>query len=399
MDKKGDEMRYFSMFSGIGGFEYGIEKAVSIWNRQNQKGKKGSGSDLRCVQRESGGRSKELNNIKDELGKWECVGFSEVDKYAIQIFQKHWKGVKNYGDATKISTKELPDFDFLVGGFPCQSFSMAGKRRGLQDTRGTLFYEIARICADKRPRHFLLENVKGLLSHESGETFTTILRVFTDLGYVCQFEVCNSCDFGVPQNRERVFIVGHLRGDSIKQIFPLRESATESEREDGEDLKYNAQASSASPMEFGFTDNVGALRARDYKDPKIVKIEKVGNIYKSGGQAGSVVSEDGLSPTFSTGKRGGIANMPIVASRSDAPFKKKETAPIVRCSDKGDVRVITKSHKEDKCILAPNNFNHHAGEGSKGRKRRLTNKVPAIQASRGGSSQESYVVTKQKKKK
>ena len=197
-------MKYFSMFSGIGGFENGIERAVSIWNSQHQK-------------EGSGGESKELNN-------WECVGYSEIDKYAIQIYRKHFGGHKNYGDATKIKTEELPDFDFLVGGFPCQSFSMAGKRRGLQDARGTLFYEIARICADKRPRHFLLENVKGLLSHESGKTFTTILRVFTDLGYVCQFEVCNSCDFRAPQNRERVFIIGHLRGDSIKQLFPLRES-------------------------------------------------------------------------------------------------------------------------------------------------------------------------------
>jgi len=182
-----DKVRVFSMFSGIGGFEYGIEQAFG-------------------------------DNV-------EFVGSSEIDKYASSVYKKHFKGVKNYGDATKIRSEELPDFEFLVGGFPCQSFSLAGKRGGLQDTRGTLFYEIARVLADKRPRYFLLENVKGLLGHDLGKTITTILRVFTDLGYVCQLEVCNSCNFGVPQNRERVFIIGHLGGESRPKVFPLAENA------------------------------------------------------------------------------------------------------------------------------------------------------------------------------
>ena len=237
-----DKVRVFSMFSGIGGFEVGIKKSL--------------------------------------MESSELVGFCEIDKYAVQIFKENWKGVKNYGDATKIKTEELPDFGILVGGFPCQSFSLAGQRGGLQDTRGTLFYEIARILADKRPRHFLLENVKGLLSHDLGKTITTILRVFTDLDYVCQLEVCNSCDFGVPQNRERVFIIGHSGRDSFRQIFPLREGSTTIDGTDGADLddddisdqeadqrneredpslypdilkknKTTAQSSSASPMEFG----------------------------------------------------------------------------------------------------------------------------------------------------
>jgi len=171
-------MKYFSMFSGIGGFELGIGEAH------------------------------------------DCVGYSEVDKYAIQIYEKHFKH-KNYGDATKINTAELPDFDLLVGGFPCQAFSIAGKRKGFDDSRGTLFYEIARVLRDKRPRHFLLENVKGLLSHDKGKTFQTILEVLSDLGYDVEWRVLNSKNFGVPQNRERVFIVGCLRGERRQQVLPF----------------------------------------------------------------------------------------------------------------------------------------------------------------------------------
>lgn len=109
----------------------------------------------------------------------------------------------------------------LVGGFPCQAFSVAGKRLGFQDTRGTLFFEIARILAHKRPRHFLLENVKGLLSHDEGKTFATILGVLSDLGYRVEWQVLNSKDFGVPQNRERVFFVGHLGDGSTRKVFPI----------------------------------------------------------------------------------------------------------------------------------------------------------------------------------
>ncbi len=150
-----------------------------------------------------------------ELGfpaSWQCVGFSEVDKYASHIYRKHFCRHKQHGDITKINTNELSDFELLCGGFPCQAFSIAGKRRGFQDTRGTLFFQICRIAKDKKPRLLLLENVKGLLSHDQGQTFHTIIRSLDGLGYDLQWQVLNSKNFGVPQNRERVFIVGHLRG-------------------------------------------------------------------------------------------------------------------------------------------------------------------------------------------
>lgn len=225
-------MRYFSTFSGIGGFELGIQQAYETLcnahgsevgggkadkernkrQRFQPSARKDVGSTKRPV-------SERDNNISNKRPL--CVGYSEIDKYAVQIYQHHFPEHKNYGDITKINAAELPDFDLLVGGFPCQSFSIAGKRKGFEDTRGTMFFEIARIIREKRPRFLLLENVKGLLSHDQGATFFTIITTLDELGYDLQWQVLNSKNFGVPQNRERVFIVGHLRGTSRPQVFPL----------------------------------------------------------------------------------------------------------------------------------------------------------------------------------
>lgn len=166
-------MRYFSMFSGIGGFELTMPK------------------------------------------EYECVGFSEIDKRAIEVYKRYFPKHKNYGDATKIDTRELPDFELLVGGFPCQAFSIAGKRKGFNDIRGTLFFEISRILSAKRPRFILLENVRGLLNHQEGKTFQTILRVLSELGYGIEWCIFNSFNFGVPQLRQRLFIKGIIREKQI----------------------------------------------------------------------------------------------------------------------------------------------------------------------------------------
>jgi len=136
---------------------------------------------------------------------WECVGFSEIDKYAIQIYQKHFPNHTNFGDATRIIPERLPDFDLLCGGFPCQPFSIAGKRGGFEDTRGTLFFEIAKIARVKKPRYLFLENVKGLLSHDEGNTFATIISAIDELGYDCQWQVLNSDNIDTPQVRESFY--------------------------------------------------------------------------------------------------------------------------------------------------------------------------------------------------
>lgn len=116
----------------------------------------------------------------------------------------------------------MPDFDLLCGGFPCQAFSVAGKRRGFDDTRGTLFFEIARVAGAKRPQYLLLENVPGLLSHDKGRTFAAILAALNDLGYRVEWQVLNSKDFGVPQSRRRVYIVGYLDARCAGKILPIR---------------------------------------------------------------------------------------------------------------------------------------------------------------------------------
>jgi len=209
-------MKYFSLFSGIGGFELGIQQAYEIMCTKNKEQRiQGTGDSERPPSK--------LSNVG--TNRLTCIGYSEIDMYAIEIYQKHFLANKNYGDITKINPKKIPDFDLLVGGFPCQAFSIAGKRKGFKDTRGTLFFEIVRILRIKKPRLFLLENVKGLLSHDNGSTFKTIISTLTKLGYDIQWQVLNSKNFGVPQNRERVFIVGHLRGTTRPQVFPIRESS------------------------------------------------------------------------------------------------------------------------------------------------------------------------------
>jgi len=151
------------------------------------------------------------------------VGACEIDKYARQVYGKHFPDVPIHEDATKLNPEELPDFDILCAGFPCQSFSTAGKRLGFEESRGTLFYEIARIARQKRPRYIFLENVRGLLYHDEGRTFTTIIKTFYELGYDIEWQVINSKYF-VPQNRSRVFIIGYLRGTGKPKVFPIRET-------------------------------------------------------------------------------------------------------------------------------------------------------------------------------
>ena len=172
-------MKVFSMFSGIGGFDLA------------------------------------MRNLGHEI-----VGACEIDKYAQQVYRKQFPGVPIHDDASKVQAESLPQFDVLCGGFPCQAFSIAGKRRGFSDTRGSLFFEIARIAKEKQPSILFLENVKGLFSHDKGETFRTILNSLDEVGYDVEWQLHNSKHF-VPQNRERVFIIGHLRGQRSRQVFPL----------------------------------------------------------------------------------------------------------------------------------------------------------------------------------
>lgn len=153
-----------------------------------------------------------FQNAATELGlETECVFTSEIDSWACKTYSKNFSKDNHSPqcDITKVHETEIPDFDVLLAGFPCQAFSIAGKRGGFEDTRGTLFFDVARIVKEKRPRAFLLENVKGLVNHKGGKTLDTIINTLKeDLGYNVFFKVLNAKDFNVPQNRERIYIVG-----------------------------------------------------------------------------------------------------------------------------------------------------------------------------------------------
>ena len=180
-------MKFLDLFSGIGGFRLGLEAHGH-----------------------------------------ECVGFCEIDKYARESYKAIHKteGELELHDITTVTDAQWRELrgsvDILAGGFPCQAFSIAGKRQGFADeTRGTLFFEIMRAAKQIQPPLLFLENVKGLLNHDNGRTFRIILQAMDELGYDAEWQVLNSKDFGVPQNRERVFIIGHLRGSGGREIFPI----------------------------------------------------------------------------------------------------------------------------------------------------------------------------------
>tara|TARA_R110002051_G_scaffold296226_1_gene362264 strand:- start:26 stop:943 length:918 start_codon:yes stop_codon:yes gene_type:complete len=197
-----------------------------------------------------GGFDLALRNLNHTI-----VGACEIDRYARQVYGRHFPGIKIYENATTIKPEELPDFDILAAGFPCQAFSIAGKRRGFADTRGSLFFEIARVAKEKRPSILLLENVKGLLSHDKGNTFKTIINTLDEIGYDAEWQVLNSKYF-VPQNRERIFIIGHFRGERTRQIFPLGESSEQ----------YNKSCREAQSQGQRFSSKyTGALDANYYK--------------------------------------------------------------------------------------------------------------------------------------
>ena len=141
--------------------------------------------------------------------KYKVVGYSELDKDAIELYEYNFPGIKNWGDITRINEKKLPDFDLFTGGFPCQPFSTVGKRQGELDTRGTLFGDIIRICEYKQPRYILLENVKGLCVGKHKPTFEKIISELKRIGYDTRHAILNSKNYGVPQNRERLWIFGY----------------------------------------------------------------------------------------------------------------------------------------------------------------------------------------------
>ena len=231
-------MKFLDLFAGIGGFRLGME-----------------------------------------ANGHECIGFCEIDKFARASYKAIYdtEGEIELHDITKVTDEEVKAIghvDIICGGFPCQAFSVAGKRKGFEDTRGTLFFEIARFASILRPSLLFLENVKGLLSHDKGNTFKTILRALDGLGYDVEWQVLNSKNFSVPQNRERVFIIGHLRGASTRGVFPF---GGESSKFYSEQPEIDIVGNTKNPKDTSYGTGsvvynskglIGTLCARDYKEPK-----------------------------------------------------------------------------------------------------------------------------------
>lgn len=187
--KQHDVLRFIDLFAGIGGIRCGLELAAE------EKG---------------------LKPI--------CVFTSEIKPYAIKVLQENHPGETITGDITKVDTRNIPNFDILCAGFPCQAFSSAGKRQGFADTRGTMFFEVERILKDKRPKGFILENVEGLVNHDGGKTLQVIVDRLAALNYKFDFRVLNSKYFGVPQERKRIYIVGSTNDTPNLDNFPIKES-------------------------------------------------------------------------------------------------------------------------------------------------------------------------------
>ena len=253
-------MKFLDLFAGIGGFRLGMESAGH-----------------------------------------ECVGFCEIDKFARKSYKAihDTKGEIELHDITAVSDESIRRIgrvDIICGGFPCQAFSIAGNRRGFEDTRGSLFFEIARFASILRPKYLFLENVKGLLNHDGGATFETILGALDELGYNVEWENINSKNFGVPQNRERVLIIGHLRGECTRRVFPLSKGGQQA-------TSIKEQYSNTITTRYGNSQGAGAYIV----ESKSQKVRSIGNIHPSGnGMNGEVYDSTGLAPTLTTNKGEGV---------------------------------------------------------------------------------------------
>ena len=179
-------VRFIDLFAGIGGIRTGLSQAL------------------------------------EEAGYMpQCVLTSEIKPYAIKVLHDNYPQENMVGDVTQLSIEDIPDFDILCAGFPCQAFSSAGKRQGFADTRGTLFFEVERILRAKLPQGFILENVEGLVNHDGGRTLDVIISKLLDLGYKVEYKVLNSTRFGVPQERKRIYIVGTFVEKPDLEQFPI----------------------------------------------------------------------------------------------------------------------------------------------------------------------------------
>ena len=265
---RGDRKRTLNvldLFSGIGGFALGIENAGM---------------------------------------QHEWLGFSEIDKYATELYKRRFPNAKELGSVENVSYKKLKGkrLDLLTGGFPCQAFSIAGNRRGFEDTRGTMFFEIARILRDyiengKPIPCILLENVKGLLSHDNRRTFTTIYKILTDLNYTIECQLVNT-KWWLPQNRERIFIFGRYNGNpSGRKVFPIYNKSKKA-------TKLQGQFTNTLTARYDGVGN-GSYVVESELNAQKGKLNQICNVGGKDNQANRVYDVNGISKTLTDGGGGG----------------------------------------------------------------------------------------------
>lgn len=349
-------MKFLDLFSGIGGFRLGLERSGHT-----------------------------------------PVGYVEIDKFARQSYQAMYNtdGEWTAEDINKVTDEEWRKFngtvELIAGGFPCQSFSIAGKREGfLNQTKGTLFFEVARAVKQIKPRFVFLENVKGLLNHDKGNTFRTILNTFDELGYDVEWRICNSKDFGVPQNRERVYIIGHLRGDSEREVFPFFGENGEINQSiikqignvsTGKMLENNSQSGRVYSLDSLSPTISAAMGMGGGRVPLInpANVKQVGNISESnsfGGNphTGRVYSDDGLSPTLNTMQGGGRETKVAIPVLTPDRVNKRQNGR--RFKNNGDPS-FTLTAQDKHGVVVKNNIEEYA--------RKVTKKEFGVTETKDGS--------------
>ena len=294
-------MNFLDLFAGIGGFRLGMERAGH-----------------------------------------KCVGYCEIDKYARLSYNAihNTEGEIDYKDITEVTNEEFRKLrgkvDVICGGFPCQAFSIAGNQLGFEDARGTLFYEIARAAEQVKPRYLFLENVRNLLSHDKGKTFERMLKILDELGYDAEWQVLNSKNFGVPQNRERVFIIGHLRGECTYRVFPIRR----------EDEKLNTNGEIKQIGNIGKSDNFGG-------NPQVTRVYDINGIFptlntmQGGGREPKILVREATKQGYAVANVGDSINFSHPNSKTRRGRVGKNIANTLLTSDEQCVvlpQIIQKPH-------------------------------------------------------
>ena len=321
-------MKFIDIFAGIGGFRSGLEKAGH-----------------------------------------QCVGYVEWDKYARKSYQAIYdtEGEYTAHDIKEVKGIELPEADIWTFGSPCQDISIAGKQKGIvKGGRSSMFFEVIR-CLEERiggektlPSILIMENVKALLSSNGGWDFARVIIEMDKVGYDAEWAVLNSSDV-VPQNRERVYIIGHLRGTSTRQVFPIRRQGTDLVRTNPT-IRVVGNTSSTDYKSQNIISSNGispTLTATDYKHPKQVAVRQVGNIVKQAGfsnpQRGRIYSANGISPTLNTVQGGGLEPKVLIERPQRASqtkvllgkYKRNEYGKAIRKAyESGKIKVRRKDLKK-----------------------------------------------------